>query len=61
MEIVIAKDQPMQYQPKEKIIYKEHVKRHDFLVKCSPRGVVSKEGQDPVTRSQMRQLEDLTG
>lgn len=60
MEIVIAKDQRMQFQPRAKHIFKNYMKRHDFLVKCRPMDVVSKE-QDPVTRSQMTHLEALTG
>lgn len=61
MEIVIAKDQPMQYQPRAKDIIKGFVVRHDFLVKCQPQDLVSKGGQDPMTWSQVMQFEDLAG
>lgn len=61
MKVTLAKDQPMEHMPRVKMIFKNYVKRHDFLVKCRPQNVIMKEGENAVTKSIVGQLGALSG
>lgn len=54
MKIVIAKDQPMEFQPRIKPLWTCWVKRHDFVVKCWPQSfVLNERDTNPVLTSSL--------
>lgn len=61
MEVTIAKDQPMEYLPRVKSIFKEGVYRYDFMVKCRPQNVITTEEENPAVKSIIRKLGALSG